>query len=54
MKANHLKPDKYMKNDKDLIFEEMKVLSAHLSPSPRSNNNRAHLRVILSVLSGGA
>jgi hypothetical protein len=53
MKANHLKPDKYMKNDKDLIFEEMKVLSAHLSPSPRSNN-RAHLRVILSVPSGGA
>ena len=25
MKADHLKPDKYMKNDKDLMFEELKV-----------------------------
>ena len=25
MNADHLKPDKYMKNDKDLTFEELKV-----------------------------
>ena len=25
MNADHLKPDKYMKNDKDLIIEELKV-----------------------------
>ena len=25
MKADHLMPDKYMKNDKDLMLEELKV-----------------------------
>ena len=25
MKADHLKPDKYLKKDKDLMFKELKV-----------------------------
>ena len=50
MNADHLKPAKYMKNDKDLIIEELKVRAqplpsvwAHMHVGNRISTGRSHL-----------